>query len=330
MARKRLTPAQPDYLSPAPAAVAVPASPRAAAPLILTQPAPIAQVAGEASATAALQELSATVASARAEGRFLHRVALEQIDVAHLVRDRMAADEDDLAALIDSIRSHGQRSPIEITQIGPDRYGLISGWRRVMALARLHAETGEARFGAALAMLRSPASAEAAYVAMVEENEVRAGLSYYERARIAAKAVELGVFSSEKQALQRLFSTASRAKRSKIGSFLTICHALDADLRFPSALPERLGLALAKRLETDPDSAGAIRAALAAAPPAGAEEEQRVLARCLVGPVRPSRAAPEEVRPGLFLSGAGSSLTLSGPEVGPDLRAALRAWLRAR
>ena len=50
---------------------------------------------------------------------------------------------------------------------------------------------------------------------MVEENEIRVGLSYYERARIVAKAVAQGVFETEKQALQRLFHTASRPKRSK-------------------------------------------------------------------------------------------------------------------
>ena len=186
-------------------------------------------------------------------------------------------------------------------------------------------------------MLRSPGSAEAAYVAMVEENEVRLGLSYYERARIAAKAVELGVFSSEKQALQRLFATASRAKRSKIGSFLAIYHALDDVLRFPAALPERLGLALSRRLETDAAAAPAFRAALAA-PTASAEAEQRLLALLLAGtgskPPAPRPGPPEvvseEVRPGIFLGIAGTSLTLSGPNVGPDLRNSLRDWLRAR
>ena len=91
-------------------------------------------------------------------------------------------------------------------------------------------------------MVRRPDSAADAYVAMVEENEIRLGLSQYERARIAALATERGVFPSEKAALLALFASASRAKRSRIRAFLEIYHALDGALRFPAALPERLGL----------------------------------------------------------------------------------------
>ena len=86
---------------------------------------------------------------------------------------------------------------------------------------------------------------------MVEENEIRVGLSYYERARIAARAAELGVFPDTASALARLFASASRAKRSKIGSFLRLYTALDDRLRFPAAIPERLGLRLARALDAD-------------------------------------------------------------------------------
>ena len=79
---------------------------------------------------------------------------------------------------------------------------------------------------------------------MVEENEIRVGLSHYERARVAALATARGVFPSEKAALLALFATASRPKRSRIRAFLEIYHALDGALRFPAHLPERLGLAL--------------------------------------------------------------------------------------
>ena len=83
---------------------------------------------------------------------------------------------------------------------------------------------------------------------MVEENEIRLGLSHYERARVAARATERGVFPSEKAALLALFATASRAKRSRIRAFLDIYHALDGSLRFPAALPERLGLRLVEKV----------------------------------------------------------------------------------
>ena len=123
-------------------------------------------------------------------------------------------------------------------------YGLISGWRRLAALKALHAETGDARFATVQALVRRPETAADAYVTMVEENEIRLGLSHYERARVAARATERGVFPSEKAALLALFATASRPKRSRIRAFLDIYHALDGTLRFPAALPERLGLRL--------------------------------------------------------------------------------------
>ena len=106
-------------------------------------------------------------------------------------------------------------------------YGLISGWRRLAALKALHAETGEARFATVQALVRRPETAADAYVNMVEENEIRLGLSHYERARVAALATERGIFESEKKALLALFATASRAKRSRIRAFLDIYHALD-------------------------------------------------------------------------------------------------------
>ena len=229
--RRRLTPAQPTYLSAVPAATGHPTLRPG-----IGAPPPIAQVAGETSAVAALQEVSAALETARAEGRLLLRLPLEVIEADYLVRDRLAADEEDLGHLMASIAEHGQRSPIEVAELAAGRYGLISGWRRVTALSRLARDDAE-RFGTVLAQLRHPDTAASAYVAMVEENEIRSGLSYYERARVTAKAVEAGAFPTEKAALQQLFSAASRARRSKIGSFLAIYRHMDGVLRFPAALP---------------------------------------------------------------------------------------------
>jgi len=52
-----------------------------------------------------------------------------------------------------------------------------------------------------LALVRRPAPAAETRVAMIEENEIRQGPSYYERARKATRSVDMGVFDSEKQAL---------------------------------------------------------------------------------------------------------------------------------
>jgi ParB family chromosome partitioning protein len=337
--RRRLTPARTGYLAPGHPAQAAPA---AAALPVLRGPepagAPIARIACEASTAAALAEVAGMLGAARAEGRLVQRLARAAIEIDHLVRDRLDSDEEALRGLMGSIATHGQRMPIEVAEIAPGRYGLISGWRRLTALARLEAETGEARFAEVLALVRQPAGAAEAYVAMVEENEVRLGLSYYERARIAARAVDIGVFGTEKAALQTLFASASRARRSKIGSFLRLYRALDGALRFPAAIPERLGLALAKRIEGDPACAAALRADLAARPAATLAEEVGRLTAATAPPRAATPAAedaPEgrtEPRPGVFLTVSGGwtqpVLTLAGPGVDPAFRERLEAWLQ--
>lgn len=266
--RKRLTPANPAFLAPAPETKSA-----------LALHAPLADVAREASATAAVEEMAQTLARARAEGRMVIAVPLAQVRLDYLVRDRLGVTEDEQGALIDSIKRRGQQTPVELVDLGEaaaPRYGLISGWRRVMALRSLAARDAD-RFGQVLGLLRQPAEAAQAYLAMIEENEIRVGLSHFERARIALKAVEQGALTDEGAALRTLYGAASRAKRSKIGSFMTVVRALDGALRFPAALGERLGLALAQALTTDPGLAARLRAALAAAGAESPDAEQAVI-----------------------------------------------------
>jgi ParB family transcriptional regulator, chromosome partitioning protein len=189
--------------------------------------------------------------------------------------------------------------------------------------------------------LRRPSAAAEAYLAMVEENEIRVGLSYYERARIAARATALGVHPTPQAALRALFPTASRAKRSKIGSFMAIHDALDDVLRFAHAIPERLGLALAHALERDATLAPRLTAALQAAPPATEAQELAILTRALL-PVQtkkppetgstPAHDAGDQIAPGLWLSlanGAGGlRLTLSGPAVDAGFTERLKDHLK--
>ena len=216
----------------------------------LAPAAPIARVAAEAAGAAASTRSPRPCAAPATSGRMVLDLPLDAIAPDHLARDRLPVEDAEALALRESLRAHGQRTPIEVTPLqvtaggGALPYGLISGWRRLAALKALHAETGEARFATVQALVRRPETAADAYVAMVEENEIRVGLSQYERARVAARATERGVFPSEKAALLALFATASRPKRSRIRAFLELYHALDGALRFPAPLPERLGLAL--------------------------------------------------------------------------------------
>ncbi|MEM5478096.1 ParB N-terminal domain-containing protein [Pacificibacter sp. AS14] len=281
--RKRLTPARSNFLGGddpiAPNEAEIEAqAPEAKAMFSMgvaktTSRPPIAHVAGEAAMTAALTEMTDMVAKARSEGRIVEVLSLTQIDMDHLVRDRVHVHSDDLDVLKSSLKARGQQTPIEVVDRGAGaepRYGLISGWRRMVALSEIG--TPEV-----LAIVRQPKTSSDAYVAMVEENEIRSDISFYERARVVVKALEQGVYTDPKQALQTLFSNVSRAKRSKIKSFMVLVETLDGVLQFPSALSERTGLELAKRIQADPANAEAMKARLAQAKPTSAEAEAAVL-----------------------------------------------------
>ncbi|MBY6127044.1 ParB/RepB/Spo0J family partition protein, partial [Roseovarius atlanticus] len=217
--RKRLTPAtHAHYLDRGEAAPETKAMyPQRAAPTSSFNSAPIADVARQNAASAALEEMADTLQAARENGRMVLDLPLEAVDETYLVRDRTRVDADEMATLRASIVARGQQTPIEVVSLEGGRYGLISGWRRLAALRQLATEY-EGKFDTIQALLRRPDDSANAYLAMVEENEVRVGLSYYERARIAARSVEHGVFETHKAALLSLFRSASRTKRSKIRS----------------------------------------------------------------------------------------------------------------
>jgi ParB family transcriptional regulator, chromosome partitioning protein len=331
--RKRLTPPQETYLAPV-----VPENKALNGPFgsVLRSPAPIAQMAGDAAAVAALREVTEELHSARAEGRLIQQVPLAAIEVDHLLRDRISHDDEDMAALRASLRARGQQTPIDLVDLGNGRYGLISGWRRLMALSDLYSETRDARFSTIQALLRRPDGSADAYLAMVEENEIRVGLGHYERARIAAKATEAGVYPDVHAALRHLFSAASRAKRSKIGSFVTLYRQLDGVLGYPGTISERLGLALAAALEVDAGLGPRLLQMLEQAKPKTPIEEQSLLARAL-RPAKPNKNTPkktgEDIAPGIKLrvsgKGAHAQYTLSGPGLGGDFEARLVDWLKS-
>jgi len=244
--------------------------------------APIAQVAGEAATSAALNEVVEALETARARGLIVAELPLEVIDDRHLVRDRLEQNEDEMAALIASLRARGQQTPIEVTELtdpaGGRTHGLISGWRRITALQRLFAETGEAKFASVKALVIRPETAQDAYVSMVEENEIRVNLSFYERARIAVRAMHEGVYPTQRAALKGLFANVTRSKRSKIGSFIAVVDALDGVLRHPSAISEKLGLALSREITRDPNFADPLKARLRAGNRDTAIAEMQILA----------------------------------------------------
>ena len=292
--------------------------------------APIADVAGAASAWAAFETVSDEISEVRRDGRMVERLPIEAVDTSYLMRDRMVLDADELAALKDSIAERGQQAPIEVVGLEGDRYGLISGWRRLTALTELYAETGAPEFSVVQALVRTPQTAGDAYVAMIEENEIRAPLSFYERARVAALAAEKGAFPTPEIAIKSLYSRANKSKRSKIKSFLTLYQTLDDALRFPAHLNERLGLQLVKFLGARKDAGRLVREALKASAPADGAAEMAVLKSVMADGASAPARPKDEVIPGIHMARGPGRVSLSGPGVDAALEDALRAWLIER
>ena len=250
--------------------------------------APIAQVAGEAAQqmqtasaeiragqarfAAELQELRA----ARDAGLVMVEIPLNQIDPDAMVRDRIDLAEDDMMELRQSIAASGLRLPIEVFELASPRengekYALISGYRRYMAVRALHGLTGDNTYSMIRAIVRPRAEADVAFVSMVEENEVRAQLTPFERGRIAVISAQQGAFVNIEDAVNRLYATASKAKRSKIRSFAMIFEELGDMLTFPEALTEKRGLRLAQALRSGGDAV--LRDAMARRVPENPEQE---------------------------------------------------------
>ncbi|MBV1897361.1 MAG: ParB N-terminal domain-containing protein [Rhodobacteraceae bacterium] len=322
--RKRLTPAKSEYLT-APGALETKAFGLMSGP-------PIAQVSGDVAAVAALEELSEEFQRVRDEGRLIQSLPLASIVADHLVRDRMEVEQSAFEELLQSLRARGQQTPVEVVDLGQGRYGLISGWRRLTALQQLARK--DATEGSILAVVRQPAASSDAYVAMVEENEIRVGLSFFERARIVRQAVNAGVYDSDKLALQGLFPTALPAKRSKIKSFLLVVDALEGALRFPTRIPEHMGLALAKALASDPELSTRLSDDLHRKAPATASAEAALLAAALKGGSSAKSevggSKTKDLAPGINLSGRQGRVVLSGAEVNPGFIERLRDWVRTQ
>lgn len=322
--RKRLSPARMTTAAPE-VKSATPRTPLTARP-------PIADVAHDAAASAALSEVAAELTAARAEDRLIQRLPLAAIDPNHLVRDRAVIDPEELDVLANSIATRGQQTAIEVTDLGEGRYGLISGFRRLLAVQLNATKAGEA--GDILAIVRKPQDAADAYLSMVEENEIRANLTYYERGRIVARAADEGVFRADRLALAALFAAVPRARRSKIGAFVGVVRSLDDVLQFPTDLSEKQGLILAKRLIEEPGLKAYLHKCLSDNPPKTASAEAAILARAVPGaapaptpdatpgpaapaPAKPASAASVvELRPGFEMQRhSDGSLTFQGEKM---------------
>ncbi len=168
----------------------------------------------------------------------IHEIPLDQIDAEALPRDRATRDPEADHELQLSILAEGLRQPVELFAMeGDTPYGLIAGHRRLAAFRALERATIPA-------FLRRPADIPAALAAMVSENEMRAQISPWEKGRLVVICVAQGHFPNADAAIDSLYATLSRQKRSRLRSLVMAVEAFDD--RF--ATPERLSLARLERL----------------------------------------------------------------------------------
>ena len=257
--------------------------------------APIAQVAAEsaglhdprpapARAEAARDRADAErLRDAQGRGLVMLELPLDQIDADALVRDRVVLDAEEMEELKASIAKGGLRLPIEVFETGDEtqgfRYGLLSGYRRLKAVRDLRALTNQEQYATIKAVVRDPQAMGGTFAAMIEENEIRASLSHFERGRIAVIAAQQGAFVNTEEAVNALFPMASKAKRSKIRSFALIFEELGDMLTFPDLIKEKDGLRLASALRDGAESR--LRDALAERVPETPAEEAQMLEEAL-------------------------------------------------
>lgn len=234
--------------------------------------APIAQIAADSASQSSVEDTSTRAERARTEaaatrlreaeeqGLLISEIPVDDIDAAAMIRDRTVMGEEEMLELRQSIASHGLRLPIEIFELetpnnAGQRFGLISGYRRLMAVRALLELTEAEKYKRIKSILRPQSGVDNAFISMVEENEVREELSHYERGRIAVLSANQGAFANIEDAVNRLYGTGSKAKRSKIRSFALLFEELGDMLQFPEALTEKRGLRLASALRRGEEAA---------------------------------------------------------------------------
>jgi ParB family chromosome partitioning protein len=168
---------------------------------------------------------------------------LAEIEAGALTRDRTGLDAGPLTELEVSIAANGLRQPIEIFPLADPydgmTFGLLSGYRRLYAFRNLHERTRQDRYAQIPAFVRERQDLAKSMAAMVEENEIRAGISPYERGLICVYARNEGVFGSIEQAVDGLFPRADRNKRTRLRAIAHFAEEIGGFFSAPEKLSER-------------------------------------------------------------------------------------------
>ena len=175
------------------------------------------------------------------------QIPTAEIDENALPRDRTHLDDTALQELRLSIATHGLRTPIEVFQTDQGS-ALISGFRRLTAIRALHTLTQNPAHASIPATILHPKSIAEALTLMVEENDIRADLSPWEKGRIAVAARNHGHFDTIDAAIAALYPVADKMRRSRLRALALVVEELDGHLTAPETLSLRQSLRLAAAL----------------------------------------------------------------------------------
>ncbi|HUS54947.1 MAG TPA: hypothetical protein VMY41_13220 [Thermohalobaculum sp.] len=230
----------------------------------------------------------------------VHHIPLAEIDGGALTRDRSGLDQDALNELRASIAASGLRMPIEIFPLTepkvqasgpPQRYGLLSGFRRLYAYQAQFEQTGQPRYATNPAFLRTRGTMAEALAAVVEENEIRAAISPWERGRIVWLAHRQEVFGTIEEAVAKLYPAANKFKRSRLRSLAHLVEELDGLLTNPESLSQQRLLRIDAAFRAGFDNV--IRTALAESSLDGPATQWQILLPILTEAERPPSDTPK-------------------------------------
>ncbi len=209
-------------------------------------------------------------------------IPLDSVRTSKLTRDRAPGRDAEIDELKRSIAEIGLSNPIRVEPV-EGGYELIQGFRRFTAFQELFAETGDEAFA------RIPAGINARgedmlrlYRRMVDENMVRRGVSFGEMAQLAMSyKMQEPTLESYDQAVELLYASAGRQKRSYIKHFVRLLAETSGALRHVEAIPRALGLAVVKKLDELPESKPVLKGLLDAEKDRTSEQEMTALSAYL-------------------------------------------------
>jgi ParB family chromosome partitioning protein len=210
-------------------------------------------------------------------------IPLGSVLTTKLARDRAPGRDAEIDELKRSIAQIGLSNPIRVEPV-EGGYELIQGFRRFTAFQELFAETGEEKFANIPAGINAKGEDMLRlYRRMVDENMVRRGVSFGEMAQLAINyRNQEPDLESYDQAVELLYASAGRQKRSYIKHFVRLLAEMSGALRYVDRVPRALGLAVVKKLDEVPDSKSILKDLLAAEMDRTPEQELDVLKAYLV------------------------------------------------